>query len=93
MLHDEQRILTPERLAALGTLNGRLAGLRFADSIVEPRVQVADFLAGVARRIAEDALAGALDPELAGLLRPYVDPRSVWADEASWAALGPTRVR
>lgn len=89
VLHDEQRILTPERLAALGTLNGRLAGVRFADSIEEPRVQVADFLAGVARRIAEDALAGDHDPELAGLLRPYVDPRSVWADEASWAALGP----
>lgn len=88
VLHDEQRILTPDRLAAL-TLNGRLAGVRFADSIVEPRVQVADFLAGVARRIAEDELAGAHDPELARLLRPYVDPGSVWADEASWAALSP----
>ena len=88
VLHDEQRMLTPERLAALGTLKGRLAGVRFADSIVEPRVQVADFLVGVARRIAEDALAGDLDPELAGLLRPYVDPGSVWADEASGAALG-----
>ncbi|SED62407.1 DUF3800 domain-containing protein [Jiangella alba] len=88
VLHDEQRILTPERVAGLDTLNGRLAGLRFADSIVEPRVQVADFLAGVARRIAEDELAGAHDPELAGLLRPYVDPGSLWADDASWAALG-----
>ncbi|TDD65950.1 hypothetical protein E1262_23725 [Jiangella aurantiaca] len=88
VLHDEQRILTPERIAALGTLDGRLAGVRFADSMAEPRVQVADFLAGVARRIAEDELAGAHDPELAGLLCPYVDPRSVWADEASWAALG-----
>ncbi|WP_116948175.1 hypothetical protein [Jiangella endophytica] len=87
VLHDEQRILTPERIAAAGTLHGRLAGLRFADSIVEPRVQVADFLAGVARRIAEDELAGSHDPELAGLLSPYVDPGSVWADEASWAAL------
>ncbi|SDU77444.1 DUF3800 domain-containing protein [Jiangella alkaliphila] len=93
VLHDEQRTLTPERIAALGTLNGRLAGLRFADSIEEPRVQVADFLAGVARRIAEDELAGAHDPELAGLLRPYVDARSVWADEASWAALGPAAGR
>jgi hypothetical protein len=92
VLHDEQRILTPERLAALDTLTGRLAGVRFADSIVEPRVQVADFLAGVARRIAEDELAGVHDPELARLLRPYVDPRSVWADEASWAALAPDRI-
>lgn len=91
VLHDEQRILTPERLAALDTLNGRLAGLRFADSMVEPRVQVADFMAGVARRIAEDELAGRHDPELAGLLRPYVDPCSVWADDVSWAALGPRR--
>ncbi|PZF83290.1 DUF3800 domain-containing protein [Jiangella anatolica] len=86
VLHDEQRILTPRRLAALGTLDGRLAGVRFADSITEPRVQVADFLAGVARRIAEDALAGAPDPELVALLRPYVDPASIWAD---WATLRP----
>lgn len=92
VLHDEQRMLTPERLAALGTLGGRLAGVRFADSMTEPRVQVADFLAGVARRLAEDELAGAHDPELAGLLRPYVDPGSVWADEVSWAALAPESV-
>ncbi|RIQ16028.1 hypothetical protein DY240_23240, partial [Jiangella rhizosphaerae] len=88
VLHDEQRMLTPERIAALGPPHGRLAGVRFADSMTEPRVQVADFLAGVARRIAEDELAGAHDAELAGLLRPYVDPRSVWADATSWAALG-----
>jgi hypothetical protein len=31
------------------------------------RVQVADFLAGIARRIAEDELSGAGDPELVGL--------------------------
>jgi hypothetical protein len=50
---------------------------------------VADFLAGVARRIASDELNRRSDAALAGLLRPYVDARSAWADPRSWAALGP----
>jgi hypothetical protein len=50
---------------------------------------VADFLAGVARKIASDQLRGNDDPELTALLRPYVDPLSVWGDAASWARLAP----
>ncbi|MFD0662567.1 hypothetical protein [Thermocatellispora tengchongensis] len=41
-------------------------------------MQVADLLAGAARKIAEDALHGHGDPELTALLRPYVHPRSIW---------------
>ncbi len=66
-----------------------LAAVRLVDSMADARVQVADFLAGVARRIAEDALGGAPDEELTDLLRPYVDPRSVWGDGTSWSALEP----
>jgi hypothetical protein len=57
-------------------------------SRLDPRVQLADFLAGIARKIASDELNGRGDPALTALLRPYVDPASVWGDERSWALLG-----
>lgn len=73
VVHDEQLSLTELRIAALKRLcDGRLAGLRLVDSRDDTRVQVADFLAGVARRIASDELNGNGDPELITLLRPYV---------------------
>jgi hypothetical protein len=50
-------------------------------------VQVADFLAGIARKIASDELNGRGDPVLTALLRPYVDPDSVWGDARSGALL------
>jgi hypothetical protein len=78
IVHDEQQSLTPERL---DLLLGPGRDLRFVDSRADPRVQVADFLAGVARRIAEDHLHGHADAELTGLLRPYVLPASVWAED------------
>jgi hypothetical protein len=90
IVHDEHSTLTVHRVARLTELVGgacRLTGVRLVDSRCDPRVQVADFLAGVARKIASDELNGRGDPELTGLLRPYVDPRSVWADQPSWARL------
>jgi hypothetical protein len=90
IVHDQQNLLTEERLLLLKeTLGSRLASLRFVDSRDDARVQIADFLAGVARRIASDELNGHGDEELAGLLRSYVDPTSNWGDERSWAALRP----
>ncbi|MGC5009350.1 DUF3800 domain-containing protein [Streptosporangium sp. DT93] len=94
IVHDEHYALTRERVARLtGTLGeqtapgrspaGRLAGLRLVDSRSDPRVQVADFLAGVARRIASDELNGRGDTVLVTLLRPYVVPSSVWGDRRS----------
>ena len=88
ILHDQHNGLTEERVAHLKQVVD-LAGLRLADSFHEPRVQVADFLAGTARRIAEDELGGRGDPELVTLLRPYVDPASAWGDERSWELLRP----
>jgi hypothetical protein len=41
-------------------------------------VQVADLLAGIARRVASDALAGHPDDALTALLCPYVNPESTW---------------
>lgn len=94
VVHDRQNSLTEERIARLGARLApdlRPAGLRLAESRHDPRIQLADFLAGVARKLASDELAGRGDPVLTGLLRPYVDPLSVWGDERSWSRLGPGR--
>ncbi len=101
IVHDEQRALTAERIRQLAVMcsrkatnshisgAGRLAGIRFVDSRSDPRVQVADFLAGAARKIASDELNGRGNPQLSASLRPYVDTCSIWGDDRSWARLAP----
>jgi hypothetical protein len=89
IVHDEQPSLTHDRVAQLmEILGGQLVDIRFVDSRSDPRVQVADFLAGVARRIASEELNARGDAELTALLRPYVDPTSTWGDNRSGALLG-----
>jgi hypothetical protein len=93
IVHDVQATLTPSRMrhveAACARADGRarLAGIRFVDSLTDPRVQVADLLAGAVRRIASEALNGRGDAELLALVRPYVDRSSIWGDGPSGAAL------
>ncbi|GGQ83026.1 hypothetical protein [Streptomyces flaveolus] len=91
LVHDRQNTLTPERIAWIeerARLGGvRLDGLRLVHARLDARVQLADFLAGIARTIASDALGGRGDAVLAGLLRPYLDAASVWGDEGSWRRL------
>jgi hypothetical protein len=90
VVHDETNTLTQDRLAFVRRQVGpRMADLRMVDSQHDPRVQLADFLAGVARKLASQALHGQGDDALTGLLRSYVDPASRWGDAASWAALCP----
>ncbi|WP_406005308.1 hypothetical protein OG440_03360 [Streptomyces sp. NBC_00637] len=93
LAHDRQNMLTPERIAwiedAARVRGIRLAGLRLVVSRLDARVQLADFLAGIARRIASDELNGRGDPALTALLRPYTGAAAVWGDERSWARLGP----
>jgi hypothetical protein len=91
VVHDETNALTPERIDYLWERAGAgLAGIDRVDSAHDPRVQLADFLAGVARKIASEALGGRADPALVGLIRPYVDATSVWGDPTSAALLGLT---
>lgn len=95
LVHDEQLSLTEERISQLrervSTLRtGRLADLKLVDSRSDSRVQVADFLAGVARKVASEELNQRGDAELTALLRPYVDSLSIWADDRSWELLKPT---
>ncbi len=77
VVHDEQSALTAGRLRRLqraladGAGVSPLVGLVMVDSRDDPRVQVADLLAGVARR-----LPGIID----GPLRPFVSPTSLRDD-------------
>lgn len=90
IVHDEQSALTERRVRRLERQlmpPGRLLCFRQVDSRTDPRVQVADVLAGVARTLADDELHGRGDPQLSGLLRAYVDPASHWSDERSWLRL------
>ena len=89
IIHDEQSTITDGLINELKRAWPALISVRLVDSMDDARVQVADFLAGVARRIAEDTLTGAGDAELTTLLQPYVDPQSVWGDSGSWATLEP----
>jgi hypothetical protein len=94
IVHDEQSALTERRMRRIEEIlaaqplemihrpaRGRFIQLRQVDSRTDPRVQVADLLAGVARRVAADELRGRGDPDLTALLRPYVDPASRWCEE------------
>ena len=103
VVHDEQSALTEGRIAQLREMFGapdgsepdaspraRLTEFRLVDSRTDARVQLADFLAGVARRITSDELNDHGDAELTSLLRPYVDSSSIWGDDRSWALIGPT---
>ncbi|MFI7067787.1 hypothetical protein ACIBL3_42795 [Kribbella sp. NPDC050124] len=85
--HDRQTTLSPERVFTLRGSAAGFAGLEQVDSFTDSRVQVADFLAGVARKIASDQLKGSDDAEVSALLRPYVDPASIWIDQQSWSRL------
>lgn len=77
VVHDEQSALTPHRVARLAEYLAKavvpapppLAGVRQVDSRLDPRVQVADLLAGVARRAAEvPGLEKVLGAECRGLI-------------------------
>ncbi|MFG1703035.1 hypothetical protein ACFLIM_07570 [Nonomuraea sp. M3C6] len=87
IVHDRQTTLTDQRIALLLETGG-MAGLRLVESRLDARVQVADVVAGVARKIASDELNGRGDARLTALLRPYVDAYSIWGDERSGALLG-----
>lgn len=93
VVHDRQNLLTEPRIAWIARRAAEseavLAGMELAQGRWEPRILLADFLAGIARRIASDELNGRADPELVALLRPFVAPASVWGDARSRATLFP----
>ena len=83
VLHDEQSALTPGRLADLSRRlerrhPGHTAEVVRVDSRDDPRVQIADLVAGIARRAATGLLTGEADQHLLDLVGPLVDPSSIW---------------
>jgi hypothetical protein len=69
VVHDEQSVLTPARITAIADElatacpGRRMAGFTRVDSRDDARVQIADLVAGVVRRVLEDQLStGASDP-------------------------------
>jgi hypothetical protein len=87
ILHDEQSALTPHRVAQIQAVLAAgtdgpppLVGLTMLDSRADPRIQLADLLAGAARHIAVTELHSVGDPTLTGLLRPYLSPASLWPE-------------
>lgn len=91
IVHDRRTTLPEDRIALIRRLLVaplRLDGLRLAAAEFDPRIQLADLLAGTVRRIAQDELKGVGDAELTTLIRPYLDPYSIWGDRRSWALLG-----
>ncbi len=96
LVHDEQSALTPARIAEIAREfsahhpGHHLTGIRRVDSRDDPRIQVADFLAGIAARLARGRLRGRPDPELTPLLDPLVDPRSVWTEPVGGAGQNST---
>jgi hypothetical protein len=76
--HDRQTQLPAPRLARLRELCGdRLAGVRFVDAQSDPRIQLADMLAGTVRAITTEQRYGRADPVLADLARPYIAASSI----------------
>ncbi|MBB4763118.1 hypothetical protein ACFQFC_02860 [Amorphoplanes digitatis] len=90
ILHDKVMMPPDGRFSRIGPLLApplRLAGLRLTPAEAEPRIQLADILAGTVRKIAQAELRGVGDAELTTLVRPYLDPYSIWGDRRSWALL------
>ena len=78
IVHDQQLSLTDGRIRQLKKLAPRLESLTLVDSQHDARVQVADFLAGIARRVAEEELNGRPDREVIELLMPFVVGPRMW---------------
>ncbi|MFI7601661.1 hypothetical protein [Actinoplanes sp. NPDC049681] len=91
IVHDRQTMLPAQRIAGVQRILRRagltLEQVRLAAAESEPRVQLADILAGTVRTIAQNELHGRGDPELTTLARPYLDPLSIWGDRPSWTRL------
>lgn len=70
-----------------------VADLVLLDSSSDPRVQVADLIAGFSARIASGLLTGDRYPGFLDLLRPMVGKFALWGDDATFRELTGSRLR
>lgn len=86
LIHDEQSGLTPARIIEMQVEfaarhpGHELAAIRRLDSRDDPRIQVADFLAGIGARLGHAWLQQSADLDLKPLLDPLLDSGSLWPD-------------
>jgi hypothetical protein len=97
VLHDRQAALTPQAVADILAVTrtrwpnmgvtAPISTLEQTDSRSDPRVQVADLVAGVGSWAAGQALAGTLSDYEAEVIRPYLIADSMWGHLPSWIRL------
>jgi hypothetical protein len=97
LVHDRQAVLTVETRAVLQRSGAHphrefpfpvpLRDIELVDSRDDPRVQVADIVAGLGNLVGTAAIEGVLDDPLADVVRPMIIATSLWGDAASWIRL------
>ncbi len=97
VIHDKQSALTEASVSMIVGISNHphpefpfhvpLVGIDQVDSRDDPRVQVADLVAGLGRMAATTSLEGPLGDTLAEVVRPALITNSLWGDEASWQHL------
>jgi len=99
LVHDRQAVLTVEARNVLLRTGARphpefpfpvpIWDIVLVDSRDDPRIQVADLVAGVGCSVGKGALTKQLDDTLADAVRPAIVADSLWGDGASWLRLAP----
>lgn len=97
LIHDRQGVLTVATRDVLKQLGAHphpefpfavpLQGIELVDSRDDPRVQVADLVAGLGCSAGREALRGKLNDSVADVVRPAIAAKSLWADDVSWQRL------
>ena len=97
IVHDRQAVLTETTCATLIRAGKRphpdfpirvpIVAISQVDSRDDPRIQVADIVAGLGTLAGRTALTGALEANVRRALRPTLIESSLWGDAASWQQL------
>jgi hypothetical protein len=97
VVHDRQSVLNDETCAILiGTgckphpdfpIKVPIAGISQVDSRTDPRIQVADIVAGLGALAGRTALDGKLEASVRQAVQPILISSSLWGDTASWERL------
>lgn len=92
ILHHRQNTLSAVRISRLKEIlhvppdqrRGELINIDLLDSFTQPRIQLADILAGAVRKLASETLHDRTDHALTALIEPYVDESSIWGYTPEW---------